>query len=57
MSLPADKLFLTKQISILKLVHKLHQENVYKDQVDVGNSYDIEAHIGSYKVRTVIKIC
>jgi hypothetical protein len=57
MSLAADKLFLTKQLSVLQLVHKLHQENVFKDQVDVGNSYDIEAHIGSYKVRTAIKIC
>jgi len=57
MSLAADKLFLTKQMNILKLVHRLHQENIFKDQVDVGNTYDIEAHISSYKVRPAIKTC
>jgi len=57
MSLAADKQFLTKQKNILHLVHRMHQENIFKDQVDVGNTYDIEAHISSYKVRTAIKIC
>jgi hypothetical protein len=57
MPLAADKLFLTKEINILKLVHRLHQKNIFKDQVEVGNTYDIEAHISSYKVRTAIKIC
>jgi hypothetical protein len=57
MSLAADKLFLTKQMDILQLIHRLHQKNIFKDQVDMGNTYDIEAHIGSYKVRTAIKLC
>jgi hypothetical protein len=57
MSLAADKLFLMKQMNILQLVHRLPQESVFKHQVDVGNTYDIEAHISSYKVRTAIKIC
>jgi hypothetical protein len=54
--LAADKPYLTKLISILKLVHRLHEENIFKDQVEVGNTYDIEAHISSYKVRTAFKI-
>jgi hypothetical protein len=57
MSLAADKQFLTKQMDVLQLVHRLHQENIIKDQVEIGNTYDIEAHIGSYKVRTAINIC
>ena len=57
MSLAADKVFLTKQQNILQLVHRLHQKNIFMDQVDVGNTYDIEAHINNYKVRIAIKIC
>ena len=56
MSLAADKVFLVMQKNILQLVHRMNQKNLFKDQVDVGNTYDIEAHIGSYKVRTAIKI-
>jgi hypothetical protein len=54
MSLAADKPFLMKQKNILGLVHRIHQDNVFKEQVDVGNTYDIEAHISNYKVRMTI---
>jgi len=56
MPLAADKVFLMKQMHTLKLVHRLHQGNIFKDQADVGKTYDIEAHTSSYKVRTAIKI-
>lgn len=54
MCLAADKTLLMKQMNVLRLVHRLHQENIFKEQVDVGNTYDIEAQISSYKVRTTI---
>jgi hypothetical protein len=57
MPLAADKVFLMKQQNVLNLVHRLHQKSVFTDQVDVGNTYDIEAHINNYKVRMAIKIC
>jgi hypothetical protein len=42
------------QRDILRLVHRIHQDNVFKDQIDIGNTYDIEAHVTNYKVRTAI---
>nr|AIO11839.1 hemocyanin-like protein [Coptotermes formosanus] len=51
----ADKTLLMKQMNVLRLVHRLHQENIFKEQVDVGNTYDIEAQISSYKNPKVVK--
>lgn len=56
MSVSADKDFLVKQMNILKLLNRVHQQNLFKDQVDEGNNYDIEAHIGNYKVRTTMSL-
>ena len=57
MYLAADKTLLVNQLRVIRLVTKLSQVNVYREQVEEGNNYDIEAHISSYKVRTAIKTC
>jgi hypothetical protein len=56
LSVAADKDFLMKQTNILRLFHRVHQNNLFKDQVDEGNNYDIEAHIGNYKVRMMMQL-
>ncbi|XP_066991439.1 hexamerin [Anabrus simplex] len=45
----ADKEFLTKQKNIIQLFIRPHQQNMFKEQVDIGNSYDIEANIDKYR--------
>jgi hypothetical protein len=49
--LAADKDLIMKQMNILRLYRNTHQRNLFKDQVELGNTYDIEAHITNYKVR------
>ncbi|RDS75648.1 hypothetical protein, partial [Alteriqipengyuania lutimaris] len=51
----ADKQFLAKQRDVLRLFHRVHQHNILNDQVEVGNTYDIEANIGNYKYPRVVK--
>jgi hypothetical protein len=47
----ADKIFLSKQREVLKLLNKVHEPNRFKDQADLGRSYDPTQHLSKYKVR------
>ncbi|XP_069705756.1 allergen Cr-PI-like [Periplaneta americana] len=53
--LKADKIFLQKQMNYLKLFHRIQQHNLFQDQVDIGDHYDIDANIGHYKYPHVVK--
>jgi hypothetical protein len=46
----ADKQFLQRQSDILRLLVRIEQPNYYEDQIQIGNSYDIESSIKDYKV-------
>nr|CAQ63321.1 hemocyanin 1 precursor [Thermobia domestica] len=48
-AVPADKEFLLKQKEILQLLNKVHEPNRFKEQVNLGNSYDPLANLGNYK--------
>nr|CAR85697.1 hemocyanin subunit type 1 precursor [Cryptotermes secundus] len=56
---PADKIFLSKQREVLKLLNKVHEPNRFKDQADLGRSYDPTQHLSKYKnalpVKTLVK--
>ncbi|XP_069705755.1 allergen Cr-PI-like [Periplaneta americana] len=51
----ADKDFLQKQLDYIKLFHRLQQHNLFQDQIDIGDHYDIEANIAHYKYPHVVK--
>jgi hypothetical protein len=36
---------------VLKLLNKVHEPNRFKDQADLGRSYDPTQHFSKYKVR------
>jgi hypothetical protein len=47
----ADKTFLSRQREILRLLNKVHEPNRFKDQAELGLSYEPTAHLSRYKVR------
>jgi len=55
-SVAADKEFLMKQRNLLRLFHRVTQYNFFKDQVEEGTNFDIEAQIGNFKVRVTIEL-
>jgi hypothetical protein len=47
----ADNIFLSKQRDVLRLFSKVHEPNQFKEQAEVGRSYDPTQHLSKYKVR------
>ncbi|KAJ9574114.1 hypothetical protein L9F63_008528, partial [Diploptera punctata] len=53
---PVDREFLLRQNEILHLFNKVHEPNRYKDQSELGRSYDPTAHFGKYKNSVPVKM-
>ncbi|XP_068081328.1 hexamerin-like [Anabrus simplex] len=51
----ADKDFLIKQKNIIQLFIRPHQQNIFKEQVEIGNSYDLEANLNNYREPQEVK--
>ncbi|XP_044731626.1 allergen Cr-PI-like [Chrysoperla carnea] len=51
----ADKVFLERQKNLLRLLRHVHQPNSFQDQVQLGQSCDIEANIGQFNNPVAVK--
>nr|CAR85701.1 hemocyanin subunit type 1 precursor [Periplaneta americana] len=52
---PADKEFLVRQREVLRLLNKVHEPNRFKEQAELGRSYDPTAHFSKYKNAVPVK--
>ncbi|XP_066992409.2 hexamerin [Anabrus simplex] len=51
----ADKDFLIKQKNIIQLLIRPHQQNLFTEQVEIGNAYDLEASLNNYRDTQEVK--
>ncbi|XP_077293805.1 hexamerin 70b-like [Arctopsyche grandis] len=50
-----DKDFLVKQKHVYQLFYHVHQQNIHKEQVDIGREYSIESNMDKYTDTQVVK--
>nr|CAD7592476.1 unnamed protein product [Timema genevievae] len=57
----ADKDFLIKQKEILRLFNKVHEPNRFKEQVEIGKTYEPSNNLNRYKnpapVKKLVRLC
>nr|CAQ63323.1 hexamerin precursor [Thermobia domestica] len=51
----ADNYHLNKQDVIIKLLHRVHQPNQYRDLADIGNNYNIEQNVDKYQNEEAVR--